>query len=339
MADNLRKQAGVWADYFGGAPTHGTLSVLKRVPVVGPVAQAAHAGLGLGSTIHGLSQPVSDKDIEEMDNSVGMGLVPGVADSRMLRRFRHSAEKTGGKHPMANVVGENLGSSVPILASMIAGAAIGAIAKSTDKLASTENIAASGLMGAGIGGGLAGLATLAGFGAAGLTPRRTKAEQKEHDDSVHAENWMIPGAAAYNRAKRFGRLLEEQDEREAKRTVKKEAAGLAKQAAVGVIPVLTALGIGASATGGGMLVIDAYKRKKEAQANKALNAILRAALVGGGTYLGTGLLDPDNEYRGRRALASLAAAGGMGAYDLKNGLVSNDDYATLWRGLKDKYNA
>lgn len=329
----LKKKAGVWSDYLGGLPTQGALEALKVVPGIGPVAKAGQLGLNTGSLIHGFSQPVSDADIEAMDNSVGKAFIPGVGASRMIRRMRHNDDKTGGAHPTANVVGETFGTSVPILASIIAGAALGGIIKSQNPLATRHDVAKGSLIGAGIGGGLTGLATLAAWGAAGLTPRRTKAEQKEHDDSTNVSNWLVPGVATYNHAKRFGRLLDEQDEREAK--VAKKASAISKKAGA-LLPFAAGVGL-AAATGAGAYGYKKYKENKANKANKAIDSLLRAALVGGTTYLGTGLLDPDDEYRGRRALAALAAATGMGAYDLNKGVVDESDYKTLWEGIKSRY--
>lgn len=326
----LKKKAGVWSDYFSSLPTQATLAALEHVPAIGPVAKAGRFGVNAGSLIHGFSQPVSDADIEAMDNSVGKAFIPGVGASRMIRRMRHSADKTGGAHPTANVVGETFGVSVPILASVIAGAALGGILKARNPIATQHDVAKGSLIGAGIGGGLTGLATLAAWGAAGLTPRRTKAEQKEHDDSTSVSNWLVPGAAVYNSAKRFGRLLDEQDEREAK--VAKKASAISKKAGA-LLPFAAGVGLTAAAGAGAY----GYKRYKENKANKAIDSLLRAALVGGTTYLGTGLLDPDDEYSGRRALAALAAAAGMGSYDLNKGIVDESDYKTLWEGIKGRY--
>ena len=134
----------------------------------------------------------------------------------------------------------------------------------------------------------------------------------------------------YNSAKRFGRLLDEQDEREAK--VAKKASAISKKAGA-LLPFAAGVGLTAAAGAGAY----GYKRYKENKANKAIDSLLRAALVGGTTYLGTGLLDPDDEYSGRRALAALAAAAGMGSYDLNKGIVDESDYKTLWEGIKGRY--
>ena len=329
----LYKKAGVWSDYFSGMPAAGGVHVASMIsPALGAAANFGVNAASTGGLIHGLSNSVSDEDIDRFDRTVAKSFIPGVGTSRSIRRLRHNAEKTGGKHPTANVAGEVFGTSTSLLASTLAGAALGAIAGKLGGGDAQSALAGLGI-GAGVGGGLGGLTTLLRWGSAGLTPRRTKAEQKEHDDSTNIDNWLVPGSAVYNHAKRFGRLLEEQDEREAKRKVKKQASALRKKA--GLLSLGVGAGIGAATVGG----INAYKRHKEERAQKALNSLIRAAIIGGGTYVGSGLLDPDNQHRGGRAIAALLAGTGTGLYDLHSGNVKSSDYDTLWKGVKAKYNS
>jgi hypothetical protein len=213
----LRKNASVLSDYFGNVPSGimagGLSAVGGPVPFILSKGLAA-AGAG-GEALGAFGSAPSDEDIAEFDREEAKAFIPGVAPYRMLARARHNANKTGGAHPEANVYGETWGFGTSALASMIAGAALGALkspsfGESLNSGSAGDARIRNAAIGAAVGGigalGLHGIGALA----AAIARRRTRQEQKAHDESMNWDNWLVPGVSAFNRYKRIGRMLDEE---------------------------------------------------------------------------------------------------------------------------------
>ena len=212
IKDYLTKKASVLSDYFGAVPVNMAVSAVTpfSVPVAHATRQALNAAGAGGEILGAVGNVPTDADIAEMNRSQWQAFLPGVSHYRMLARARHNAKKTGGVHPDWNVYGETFGGVPSMLAGTIAGAALGALSAQGFISSDRERIRKAvmgGLIGAGIPLTFQGIGALA----AAISRRRTKQEQREHDDSRNIANWLIPGVATYNKYKRIGRMLDEEE--------------------------------------------------------------------------------------------------------------------------------
>lgn len=181
-----------------GAGAGGAVAAVKGVNRLG-----GYVGLG--------SDPATEEEEEQMDLNPDASLMPGVATQRMDRRMKRQLLNDDLKTP--HFWSQKIS---PFTVTILLAALGGAGGYAVDKLKG-----GNGLMGAAIGGlggvGTSALAGLTGLAAAGITPTRTKEQQKVYANSSVLPEYLIPGVAAYNEAKTIGRSFADSDERAKKR--------------------------------------------------------------------------------------------------------------------------
>lgn len=215
----LEKQAGSAPLEFGGALS----SALIATP----------GGLRAGDLFNGIGdlygllkkEPEEDQDEKNIDfasRNAAMSLIPGFGGWRMGRRSRGIAEESkrdSSKHPYANLIAEQLGRITSALGSTglgaLAGTGLSNLSRSTNKLQGA-------VVGGGVGLLASILANIGGAAKAGTTPRRTREEQSERDDSASRVllKYLVPGVSTYDSFKRLGRSRDWDDK--ARRRADKE---------------------------------------------------------------------------------------------------------------------
>lgn len=172
------------------------------IPYVGPGA----------STIGGLKALLEDVDDEAKPHEgVSKNLIPGVANYRLVKRLKGQAVRQDRKHKgsaVKNLLGEILGPSTSIIGSTLAGSALGAGLNALRGRRASDGAITGALIGSGAGA----LSSIAGGIIAGIKRRRTAQEQVDHDKELRLSNYLVPGAAVYNRYKRLGRSQGDIDE-------------------------------------------------------------------------------------------------------------------------------
>ena len=186
----IRKRAGIYGDVAGSMVGDAFVPLSSKVGYI--------AGL-LDASKH------DDKDIKEMNKSLGLSFIPGVGSYRIAKKRYNNAVKNNADTATANIVGERWGGLTSTLIGALAGAGIGIGAERiiTGKTPSDDSFVGGALVGASA-------PVLAAAALALINRRRTKAEQKEHDQSSNISNWLIPGMATYNKFKRMGRIHAEE---------------------------------------------------------------------------------------------------------------------------------
>lgn len=182
----------------GGAAQGGAVAALRGVNSLG-----GYVGLG--------SDPATEEEEEQMDLNPDASLMPGVATQRMDRRLKRQLlnDQLNTPHFWSQKISPF---SVTILLAALGGLGGYAFDKSHGGSGTTGAVLG------GLGGiGASALAGLTGLAAAGITPTRTKEEQKAYANSSVLPEYLIPGVAAYNQAKTIGRSFADSDERAKKR--------------------------------------------------------------------------------------------------------------------------
>jgi hypothetical protein len=211
----LSKKAGPYSDIAYGAIPGAAL---------GAISPALAQAVSLGGTIHGAVQPTpTEAEEAQLDKEPLLSMAPGVAASRVMRRLKRQNRADDGsqRHTWA----QQFGPLTSTLLAAGAGAGIGAGAGALAGAGQRPEAAGTGaLIGAGIGAGGSLAAHLLGAGLAGLTPTRTRAEQRAYANSDAAGEWIVPGLAAYNVYKSYGRSHADANEREEKEQAKAKKA-------------------------------------------------------------------------------------------------------------------
>lgn len=207
----------------------------------GPIGDAAGAigwsmlpGGNLANAIgglHGLGAAVSPTAEADLDANGAAALLPGVGASRVRQRMRNQLTAgDGSSHRYWSTnIGQVTGNILPALVGGGVGALVGAdVAGEGDRG-----------LGAGIGAGVGALGTIAGINllaalTAAITKRRTKQEQAEAAASGGgvAADYLLPGVAAYNAWKSYGRSIGDSAERKAAKRQSAEEAPEAKTASL-----------------------------------------------------------------------------------------------------------
>lgn len=181
--------------------------------------------------IHGLGAAVSPTAEADLDANGAAALLPGVGASRVRQRMRNQLTAgDGSSHRYWSTnIGQVTGNILPALIGGGAGALIGAGAADEGNRG----------MGAAIGGGVGALGTVAGVNllaalTAAVTRRRTKQEQAEAAASGGgvAADYLVPGVAAYNAWKSYGRSIGDAAERKAEKRRAAEGAAETKTASL-----------------------------------------------------------------------------------------------------------
>lgn len=177
------KQARLGEDYLGA-----TMSSHLLKPLLGP-------GLAPFPSVIGSLHGYTTSDIDVPSNA--KGILPGVGDSRLVRRARKVRKKTApdAKYQKGRIFSDNLAVVSPMVSLAILGAALEA---STGGGPESVNRAARMGMAAGVG--------MAGTGAllALIKRKRTLEEQAEAERKSGLLNYLIPGRGAYEWWKRIG---------------------------------------------------------------------------------------------------------------------------------------
>lgn len=207
------KQADVTSDFLGGAAGNMALGTMYSNLPEGhtrDLLRSVHSTVRTGGDIHGfLSETPTIQDIKKMDSDTGPGFVPGVADSRLLRRrraIRGLLNEDKNSHPLSELLGLRGNIILSGLLGAGAGAGIGRYAtRNSDSLGKIHGTLGGSIVG-GLGGiALGSIAQQLGMLAAGTTPRRTLEEQYNYENR---NNWLrhllIPGMANYDYYKSLG---------------------------------------------------------------------------------------------------------------------------------------
>lgn len=216
----MNKVAKPLGDYGGAIAT-------SVIPYIGGPANV------VGSIAGSLNEAPTEKEEKDMDDNPTLSLVPGVGAYRVGRRLRAQTESDRGdfRHTLGTLFGDTTSTLATTTAATILGAALGAYGgkrygNTGDKyqdIGVGAGIGAMGGMALGAGGSL--LAQIVAAIKAGVTPTRTKAEQRAYanDPSIAAE-FLVPGVATYNRFKSYGRSMADAKERDKKDEKKDKAA-------------------------------------------------------------------------------------------------------------------
>lgn len=211
----LNKKAGPYSDIAYGMIPGAAL---------GAIAPGLADAVSIGGAIHGAVQPTPTEEEEaKLDKEPLLSMAPGVAASRVMRRLKRQNRADNGsqRHTWA----QQFGPLTSTLLAAGAGAGIGAGAGALAGAGQRPEAAGTGaLIGAGIGAGGSLAAHLLGAGLAGLTPTRTRAEQRAYANSDAAGEWLVPGLATYNAYKSYGRSHADANEREEKEQAKAKKA-------------------------------------------------------------------------------------------------------------------
>jgi len=175
----LQKSAGPISDV--------ALSLIPgAIPYVGPYSSLVGGATGQ------MSNPATDKDLDEYDEHPLRAMAPGVGRHRIERRLKKSLTDSSGnaRHYLSQIIGGGT--------SMIPGAGLGAL---IGALASKDNR----VLGAGVG-AAAGAVTppLIAALTALIRERRNKDKHKKYIESSTVPEYFVPGLAFYNRLKTIG---------------------------------------------------------------------------------------------------------------------------------------
>jgi len=199
---SLRKQAGPYGDALLGA-------LVGQTPIVGPAAN-------LGGFVAGLMKPTPTEEQEnDMDKKLLYSLIPGVGAYREAQRMKRQTRADDGSQ--RHLIAQQLGPVTAALLPTGAGAGIGAGIGGMFGGASGAGIGA--VIGAGMGAGSSLAATLLAAALAAGRRTRTKEEQRAYANSDTAIEYFVPGVAAYNAWKSYGRSHADAVEREMQRAV------------------------------------------------------------------------------------------------------------------------
>lgn len=174
-----RKQASLGTD-VGGA------FLGSQIPYVGPL-------FNLGGNLHGFM----DDDTNVPGDS--KGLIPGVGDSRLLRRQRRVRKELvpESSFQRSRILSDQMTPLTSTVLLGLAGAGVGGAVSS----GSGENGV---IKGAGIGAGIGLAGGLLGALLAGITRRRTAEEQRAAEKQPAMLAHVVPGLGTYNLWKRLG---------------------------------------------------------------------------------------------------------------------------------------
>lgn len=194
-----RKQASLATD-VGGA------FLGSQVPYVGPL-------FSLGGTLHGFT--TDDTNVP----GDAKGLIPGVGDSRLLRRHRRVRKELvpESRFQRSRILADILAPIATVAAGNYAGRRIG-------EAANTMYPEEGGSIGAAYGTLLAAMPVVAGAIVAGFTPRRTHKEQQTAERAPFSRS-LIPGVGTYDLFKRLG-YSKTYDEAADRRRMEKDLAWL-----------------------------------------------------------------------------------------------------------------
>ena len=217
VAALLKKQASAKSDFLASVLYTTALSQGGAIGGAGLGAASALKGVNQLGGYTGLgSDPATEEEEEKMDLSPDLALAPGVAAQRMDRRMKRQLLNDDLKVP--HFWSQKLSPLTVTL--LLAGlGAAGGYGYSKTKGKNT----ATGTVVGGLGGvGASALAGLGGLALAGLTPTRTKEQQKAYANSPALLEYLIPGLSAYHEAKTLGRSFADSDERAKKRQQKEQ---------------------------------------------------------------------------------------------------------------------
>ena len=186
-------------NFAGTVPTAGGLSYLAA-STANPLLFLGNVGL-IGSNLAGVVAGAAgdlptEKELDEYNKSALPALIPGVANYRMARRALMDAKSS--KHPRTNILSESIGSFLPMTLGTGVGALIGV---KTGGHTNMSGKMLDGATGAFVGTLIGSVPLLVGAALANIR-RRTKQQQKEHDDKLNLMNYFVPGVASYNAAQR-----------------------------------------------------------------------------------------------------------------------------------------
>lgn len=244
-----------------GAAAGGAVSALKGVNRIG-----GYAGLG--------SDPATEEEEEKMDLSPELAMAPGVATQRMDRRMKRQLLNDNYNVPHFWSQKISPWTTTILLAALGAAGGYGlAKSKGIDGGIGSAIGAAGGI-------GASALAGLTGLTLAGLTPTRTKEEQKAYANTSSIPEYLIPGLSAYNEAKTVGRSFADSKERAKKRLEKEEEQ---KKQANAFTDSLSNIGAGAGigALGGGLVSLLPTDTPKRERLKRALMLIAQGGIIGG----------------------------------------------------------
>lgn len=212
LLNGLFKQADIASDHYAKYLTQRVVPITNYGAIPG--------------AIHGAMTKTTDEDITKMNESPIKSSLPGVADSRIIRKFKRLSG--GGKNLNAHILAEKYGDIARSTAAGIVGAVIGGIVGAGKGAGGGKlGVLSGGAMGT-ILGGLVGTGASKGAdtiatAVAGLTKGRTLQEQKEHDDKSSILSWLTPGGE-YNYWKRVGVVGRGEREAEVNARLKKALA-------------------------------------------------------------------------------------------------------------------
>lgn len=212
----LSKKAGPYSDIAYG---------LIPGAALGAIAPGLADAVGIGGMVHGAVQPTpTEAEEAKLDKEPLLAMAPGVAQSRVMRRLKRQNRADDGsqRHTWAQQFGPLTSTLLAAGAGAGVGAGAGALAGEPGQRGAAAGTGA--LIGAGIGAGGSLAAHLLGAGLAGLTPTRTRAEQRAYANSDAAGEWIVPGLATYNAYKSYGRSHADANERDEKEQAKAKKA-------------------------------------------------------------------------------------------------------------------
>lgn len=147
----------------------------------------------VGTSTGMMSNPATDKDIDEYDEHPGRAAIPGVGPHRVQRRLKKSLTDSSGN--ARHYISQALGSGTSTLLGSGLGALVGALAAGKKRRA----------VGAVVGGASGTLLPILTAGILALSKkRRGSKEHKKYIESSTVPEYFVPGMALYNTWKTIG---------------------------------------------------------------------------------------------------------------------------------------